>query len=61
MTIRDGWFEEQEDGTRDYIAILENGEVLRFVNIYPVAMHFDDIPLSSELATITMDVKYSRS
>jgi hypothetical protein len=46
MKIQDGWFEENEDGTRDYIAILENDEVWRFKNAYPVAIHFDGLEVS---------------
>ncbi|MFA5766555.1 MAG: hypothetical protein WC919_01360 [Candidatus Paceibacterota bacterium] len=43
MQIKDSWFEEQEDGTRDYIAVFESGEVWRLKNAYPIAMHFDGL------------------
>jgi hypothetical protein len=46
MQIKDGWFEEQEDGTRDYITVLENGEIWRLKNTYPVAIHIDGLETS---------------
>ena len=45
MKLQDGWFEENEDGTRDYIAVLENGEVWRLKNTYPTAIHFDGLEM----------------
>jgi hypothetical protein len=38
-----GWFEENEDGTRDYIAIFENGEKWRMKNVYPISINFGDL------------------
>ena len=54
MQIQDGWFEENEDGTRDYIAVLENGEVWRLKNVYPIAIRFDGLEMhDSENVEIT--------
>ena len=58
MQIKDGWFEEQEDGTRDYIAILENGEMWRFKNTYPISMKFDGIETTDGYAEITITQRY---
>jgi len=59
MQIKDGWFEEQEDGTRDYIAILENDEVWRFKNAYPISMKFDGIETTTDVAEVTITQHYN--
>jgi hypothetical protein len=60
MQIKDGWFEEQEDGTRDYIAILENGEVWRCKNAYPVSIKFDGIEMTtSNIAEVIITQHYT--
>lgn len=59
MQIKDGWFEEQEDGTRDYITVLENGEVWRLKNVYPVSVKFDDLETTDENVEITITQRYA--
>ena len=43
MKIKDGWFEEQEDGTRDYVAILENGEKWRCKNVHLTGLKYEGL------------------
>jgi hypothetical protein len=45
--IKDGWFEEQEDGTLDYIAVLENGEIWRCKNAYLASISFPGLETSA--------------
>jgi hypothetical protein len=47
ITIKDGWFEEQEDGTLDYIAVLENGETVRYKNTYLASVSFSGLETSA--------------
>lgn len=38
-----GWFEENEDGTMDYIDVLPNGEKWRYKNVYPISVDFGEL------------------
>jgi hypothetical protein len=60
MELKDGWFEEQEDGTRDYIAILENGEKWRLKNAYLTSVDFGGLQQQNgdELIEITLTQYY---
>jgi hypothetical protein len=59
MKLKDGWFEEQEDGTRDYIAILENDEVWRLQNAYLTSVRYDGLELSNDIAEVILTVEYT--
>jgi hypothetical protein len=56
-TIRviDGWFEENEDGGRDYIAVLPNGDKIRCKNIYLASVEFVGFDYSGESEPATIE------
>lgn len=53
--IVDGWFEDNDDGSRDYVAVLENGETWRMQNVYLTSMMFSDLDCTTT-DTITIEV-----
>lgn len=60
MKIKDGWFEEQEDGTRDYIAILENGETWRCKNAYMTGLKYEGLDYNEATGIVVLQPHDSR-
>lgn len=60
MKIKDGWFEENEDGTRDYIAILEDDSAVRLKNAYLKSVDFGGLQWQdgNEPVVITLTQTY---
>jgi len=58
IALKDGWFEEQEDGTLDYIAILESGETWRLKNAYLSNVQYAGLEMSTDLAEVTITQQY---
>jgi hypothetical protein len=59
MQIKDGWFEEQEDGTRDYIALLESGEVVRCKNAYLTGLKYEGLDCGEEEIVVKLSKRYN--
>ena len=61
MKVMDGWFEEREDGGRDYIAVCENGEIWRCENVYWSGFKIEGLDYSGgEETTIELTVRYDK-
>jgi hypothetical protein len=56
--LSDGWFEDNGDGTLDYIAILKNGEVWRLKNAFLSSVSWDGLEYSDGPMEVTLTQAY---
>jgi len=61
VRVVDGWFEENEDGSKDYIAVLANGDKVRCKNVHLASVVFEGLDYDGDIATIESELKFEKS